>query len=185
PMNEGAKMQLAGKDDMLIAYCEMSPPQYLTLNRNNGEVVGMQNQAITDFAITKHHSMINFNDHLYAACEKDGFAGMLPLDGGASFGVNNAFNPQLQFAQITNGQLILSVRSIPPDLSTPDFSSLLFYNSNGSLNLSVQPEQIPVRTPKYIYAGAEADGTYTLLGLTPENQAFIIKVDNNGKMISF
>ncbi|MFM7105830.1 MAG: hypothetical protein ACKOW8_09950, partial [Flavobacteriales bacterium] len=29
PMNEGAKMQLAGKDDMLIAYCEMSPPQYL------------------------------------------------------------------------------------------------------------------------------------------------------------
>ena len=185
PMTEGAKMQLTGKDDMLIAHCEMNPPQYLTLNRNNAEVVDIQNQAITDFGVTKHHSMLKFNDLLYAACEKDGFAGLVPLNGGESLGVNNSYNPQLQFAHVTNGQVILSLRSIPPDLSTPDFSSLLVYNANGSSNFSVQPEQIAVRTPKYIYVGAEADDTYTLLGLTPENQAFIIKVDNIGKMISF
>lgn len=184
-LNEGAEMQLAGNANEFIAYCKTNPEQFFTLQRINGDIVSMLNQPLSDNGITHHYSLLSFNEHVYTSCEKTNFAGLIQLDGGNSIGMNNSYNPQLQFAHISNGELTLSIRSIPPDLSAPDFSTLRFYTSYGTLYQTIQPEEIPIRTPRYIYVSSDADGTWTLLGLTPENQAFLLKVDKDGKMISF
>jgi len=184
-MNDGAKTQLIVNSNKFITYCQTEPEQYLILEENNGEIVSMLSHPISDFGITHHHSLHNYNNQLYASCEGQSFAGLISLQGTNAIGITNSYNPKLQYSEINDDQLTLSIRSIPPDLSTPDFSSLQFYDSNENIKVSIQPEDIPVITPRYIYAEAETDGTYTLLGLTPDNQTFLMKIDGNGKIISF
>ena len=184
-LNEGAKTQLIANANEFIAYCQTEPEQYITLEQNNGEIVSMLSHPISDFGITHHHSLHNYNNQLFASCEGNNFAGLVSLQGSNSLGITNSYNPKLEYSEITDDRLTLSIRSIPPDLSTPDFSSLQFYDFNASMHISIQPEDIPVITPRYIYAEAESDKTYILLGLTPDNQTFLIKIDGNGKIISF
>lgn len=184
-VQEGTHLHFAESTSHLIVSFNINSNQFIIAQRSMEGYENPTGLSSETLGINHLNELILWNDSIYASCDKTDFTGLVNIVSGNDLGVSNGFNPQLQFVHASEDQLIISQRSIPSDLSIADFTSIQFYNSNGNLVRTIQPEEIPLSNPRYIYAANESDGTNTLIGLTATNQAYAIKVDNNGKMISF
>lgn len=184
-MIEGTELRMAMTPDQLILFCNIPNGRIISAPRFQAQFGELSSMALSDLGIVRLKDLILWGDSIYASSEKIDFAGIVSLTSGREFGVSNNHRPVLQYARILGNQLILSIQSIPTNAAIPDFSSIQTYDAAQNITEAIEPENIPVRTPRYIYAAPESDGAHILLGLTPNNQAFIMKVDNNGKMISF
>ncbi|MFM7726547.1 MAG: hypothetical protein ACKO7B_07590, partial [Flavobacteriales bacterium] len=176
-INQGAAMQLAVCPTKIAAYCDMNPQQFFMLDYAAGEIVASQSQPIDQYGITKQINLLNVNNTIFAVAEKVLFAGLISLTGADNIGLYDIDNPELFYSHISTGELILSARA--------DASTIARFDIGGNVIQSIQPEEIPYDSPRYVYASHESDDSYLLVGLTAENQAFIMRVDTSGKLISF